>query len=93
MGERILKIPKNCPFESQKYKNRVWRVEPQRILKIPKNCPFESQKYKNRVWRVEPQVDVRDGLKNPNITSIARNRFQVKVQRTEFQAQVWRDEL
>ena len=65
----------------------------ERILNIPKNCPFESQKYKNRVWRVEPQVDVRDGLKNPNITSIAKNRFQVKVQRTEFQAQVWRDEL
>lgn len=74
-------------------KGSVSAIMGERILKIPKNCPFESQKYKNRVWRVEPQVDVRDGLKNPNITSIARNRFQVKVQRTEFQAQVWRDEL
>ena len=74
-------------------KGSVSAIMGERILKIPKNCPFESQKYKNRVWRVEPQVDVRDVLKNPNITSIARNRFQVKVQRTEFQAQVWRDEL
>ena len=63
-----------------------------KILKIPKNCPFKSQKCKNRVRRVKPQVDERDGL-NPKITSIVMNGFQVQGQRTEFQAQVWRDEF
>ena len=59
-------------------------VDPQQLT-----GPFHGT---GRGWRVESQVDVLDGLTNPNITSIARNRFQVKVQRTEFQAQVWRDD-
>ena len=56
MGERILKIPKNCPFESQKYKNRVWRVEPQRILKIPNSSPLESQNTRTEYGGLNPRL-------------------------------------